>query len=95
MHFETIWNEAESVAKSYTDLKRKEILKQCRSGLEDLADADDQKEYETALGQLLFGLCSLCAHLEDKKDIQVNSALALSNEILKQRAEILDPDPPE
>ena len=94
-HFETIWNEAESVSKSYTDLSRKEILRQVRKGLDDLADADEPNEYNEAMGDILFGLCSLCAHLEDKKNIQVNSATALIDAIERKRANLLDPEPPE
>lgn len=94
-HFETIWNEAESVSKSYTDLSRKEILRQVRKGLDDLADADEPNEYHEAMGDILFGLCSLCAHLEDKKSIQVNSATALIDAIERKRANLLDPEPPE
>jgi hypothetical protein len=95
MHFETIWNEAESVSKSYTDLKRKDILGQIRKNLDNLADADEPSEYHEALGDILFSLCSLCAHLEDKKSTQVNSATALSDAIERRRAELLDPEPPE
>jgi hypothetical protein len=47
------------------------------------------------LGDILFGLCSLCAHLEDKKSVQVNSATALVQAIERKRAELLDPEPPE
>jgi hypothetical protein len=95
MHFETIWNEAESVSKSYTELKRKEILAQLRKGLDDLADADEHREYHEAMGDILFGLCALCAHLQDKKSIQVNSAAALTDAIEKNRAQLLDPENPE
>lgn len=94
-HFETIWNEAESVSKSYTDLKRKDIFRQIRTGLDDLADAEESKELHDAMGDILFGLCALCAHLEDKKSIQVNSARALMEAIERKRAELLDPEPPE
>lgn len=94
-HFETIWNEAESVSKSYTDLKRKDIFRQIRTGLDDLADAEESKELHDAMGDILFGLCALCAHLEDKKSIQVNSARALIEAIERKRAELLDPEPPE
>lgn len=95
LHFELIWNEAESVSKSYTDLKRKDILAQVRKSLDDLADADEHSEYHEALGDILFGLCALCAHLEDKKSIQINSATALTDAIERKRAELLDPEPPE
>jgi len=95
MHFETIWNEAESVSKSYTELKRKDILAQLRKSLDDLADADEHNEYHEALGDILLGLCALCAHLEDKKSIQINSATALTDAIERSRAQLLDPEPPE
>ena len=94
-HFETIWNEAESVSKSYTELKRKDILAQVRKSLDDLADADEHSEYHEALGDILFGLCGLCAHLDDKRSIQVNSATALADAIERHRAQLLDPEPPE
>lgn len=90
IHFETIWNEAESVAKSFTNLSRRDILKRCRSSLDDLSDSDIPEEYHKALGELLFGLCSLCAHLEEKKNIQINSATALKDSIEINRAKILD-----
>lgn len=94
-HFETIWNEAESVSKSYTDLKRKDIFRQIRQGLDDLSDAEENQELHEAMGDVLFGLCALCAHLEDKKSIQLNSATALIEAIQRKRAELLDPEPPE
>ena len=53
-HFETIWNEAESVAKSFTDLGRKEILRKIRTGVDNLADSDSIAEYNEALGNVLF-----------------------------------------
>ena len=91
-HFETIWNESESIAKSYTDLDRKQIIKECRAGLDGLVDAETSEEYHTALGNLLFGLCSFCAHLDEKKNIILNSAAALSAANNNHRMEILDPD---
>jgi NTP pyrophosphatase (non-canonical NTP hydrolase) len=94
-HFETIWNEAESVSKSYTDLKRKDIFREIRKAIDDLADAEESEDLHEALGDILFGLCSLCAHLEDKKSVQVNSATALVQAIERKRAELLDPEPPE
>lgn len=95
IHFETIWNEAESVSKSFTDLNRKEILKKLRAGVDDLADADEAGEYSDALGSILFELCALCAHLEDKKSMQINSALALSNTIKNKREEIIKQPKPQ
>jgi hypothetical protein len=89
IHFETIWNAAESVVKSYTDLGRKEILGQVRAGVDNLADSDSIAEYNDALGDVLFGLCALCAHLEEKKNLQLNSAAALAQAIERKRAEIL------
>lgn len=94
-HFETIWNEAESVSKSYTDLKRKDIFRKIRDGVDNLADAEEPQDLQTAMGDVLFGLCALCAHLEDKKSVQVNSATALVDAIERNRAELLDPEPPE
>jgi len=88
MHFETIWNQAESVAKSFTDLGRKEIFKEIRAGVDSLSDSDSIAEYNEALGDILFGLCALCAHLEDKKGLQVNSAAALTQAIAKKRSEL-------
>jgi len=93
IHFETIWNQSESVAKSYTDLARKEILGQIRTGVDGLADSDSETEYTEALGDVLFGLCALCAHLEEKKGLQINSAAALSQAIERKRAEILGSQP--
>lgn len=93
-HFETVWNEAESVSKSYTDLSRKEILKQLRAAVEDLADADEREDYQEALGNSLFALCALCAHLEDKKEMSINSHSALVDAIERKRAELLDPERP-
>lgn len=93
-HFETVWNEAESVSKSYTDLSRKDILKQLRTAIDDLADADEQGEYQEALGDSLFALCALCAHLEDKKEMTINSHSALVEAIERKRAELLDPERP-
>ena len=87
-HFETIWNEAESVAKSFTDLGRKEILRKIRTGVDNLADSDSIAEYNEALGNVLFELCALCAHLEEKKNLQLNSAAALTMAIDRQRAEL-------
>ena len=92
MHFETIWNAAELVAKNYIDLERKKIVRSCRSALDDLVDADNQEEYHKALGDLLFGLCSFCASTEKNEKIQINSAIALSNSISRKREEILDSD---
>lgn len=95
MHFETIWNEAESVAKSYSNLDRKKIIRGIRNSLEDLADGETPEELHKALGEILFGLCSFCAHLEEKSDIQVNSATALQQAIESNRQKLLDPEPPE
>jgi hypothetical protein len=95
MHFETIWNEAESVAKSYSDLDRKKIIRQIRNGLEDLADGESQDNLYMAMGDILFGLCAFCAHLEEKGGIQLNSATALQQAIEKNRQQLLDPEPPE
>jgi hypothetical protein len=89
LHFETIWNQAESVAKSFTDLGRKEILKEIRADVDNLSDSDSIAEYNEALGDILFGLCALCAHLEDKKGLQVNSAAALTQAIAKKRSELV------
>ena len=91
MHFETTWNEAENMAKSYTTLSRKEIFGSLRKSLDDLSDSECSEEYHKAMGQMLFGLCSLCAHLEIKQSVIVNSALSLEREIEKKRADILDP----
>ena len=93
MHFETIWNQAESVAKSYTDLGRKEIIRQIRSGVDGLVDSGSIAEYNEALGDVLFGLCALCAHLEEKKGIQLNSAAALVNAIARKRTELVGAPP--
>ncbi len=92
LHFETIWNQAESVAKSYTDLGRKEVLKQIRAGIDGLADSESVDEYNEALGDVLFGLCALCAHLEDKKHLQINSAASLISAIERKRAELISLD---
>jgi hypothetical protein len=92
IHFETIWNEAESVMKSYTDLNRKDILKLCRDSLNDLSDGESQEDLQIAMGNILFGLCSFCAFLEDKQKIEINSATALINAIERKRIEILDQD---
>ena len=89
LHFETTWNQAESVVKSYTDLGRKEILGQIRTGVDGLADSDSADEYNDALGDVLFGLCALCAHLEDKKKLQIDSHVALIQAIERKRTEIL------
>jgi hypothetical protein len=89
IHFETIWNEAESVAKSYTDLYRKDILKAVREGVDGLSDSESIAEYNDALGQVLFGLCALCAHLEEKKGLQLNSAAALVQAIANKRSELV------
>jgi hypothetical protein len=91
MHFETTWNEAESMAKSYTTLSRKEILGSLRKSLDDLADSEKSEEYHKAMGEVLFGLCSLCAHLEVKQSIIINSAVSLEREIEKRRSVLLDP----
>ena len=93
IHFETIWNQSESVAKSYTDLGRKEILGEIRAGVDGLADSESAAEYTEALGDVLFGLCSLCANLEEKKGLQINSAAALAQAIERKRAEILGTKP--
>jgi hypothetical protein len=89
LHFETIWNQAESVAKSFTDLSRKEILGHVRDGVDNLADSDSIAEYNEALGDILFGLCELCAHLEEKKSLQLNSAAALTQAIVKNRLKLV------
>lgn len=94
-HFETIWNEAESVSKSYTDLERKQVLRKIRDGLEGLTDSEEAGELHEAMGDILFGLCSFCAYLEEKKGVQLNSATALLNAIEKHRQQLLDPEPPE
>jgi hypothetical protein len=91
IHFETIWNEAESVARSFTDLSRKEILGQARASLDSLADSDSIAEYNEAMGNLLFELCALCSHLEEKKGLQINSATALMQAIARKRAELTNP----
>ncbi len=91
LHFETIWNQAESMAKSYTDLGRKDIFKEIRTGVDSLVDSDSIAEYNEALGDVLFGLCALCAHLEDKKNLQLNSAAALLNAIERKRIELIKP----
>lgn len=95
MHFETIWNEAESVAKSYTSLERKKIIREIRNALDDLVDSEDHDAMHEAVGDVLFGLCAFCAYLEDKKSIQLNSATALQAAIESKRQQLLDPDPPE
>jgi len=95
IHFETIWNEAESVSKSYTDLKRKDILKEIRQALENLVDSEEEVDYHTALGDMLYGLCAFCAHLETKKELQINSATALSAAIARKREALLDPNKPD
>lgn len=88
LHFETIWNQAESVAKSFSTLNRKDILGNIRTAIDNLSDSDTLPEYNEALGDILFGLCALCAHLEDKKDLQLNSAAALMHAIERARASI-------
>jgi len=88
-HFESIWNEAESVAKSFSDLDRKDIFVQIRSATDDLVDSDSIAGYNEALGNVLFGLCSLCAYLEEKKNIELNSAAALTQAISNKRTELL------
>jgi hypothetical protein len=95
MHFETIWNEAESVAKSYSDLDRKQILRGIRNAIDDLVDSEEHSEMHESLGDILFGLCAFCAYLEDKKNIPLNSAIALQQAIEKKRQQFLDPEPPE
>lgn len=91
-HFETIWNEAESVAKSFGSLDQKETIRNLRKSWDDLTDtilgSGSIAEYNDAIGQLLFGLCELCAHLEEKRGIVVNSAAALTQAIAKKRDEI-------
>jgi len=95
IHFETTWNEAESVAKSFTDLSRKEILGQLRISVDNLSDSDSIAEYNEALGNILFSLCAMCAHLEEKKSIQLNSAAALVHAIARKRIELVGtPKPP-
>jgi hypothetical protein len=89
VHFETIWNEAESVAKSYTKLSRKDIFTQIRDSLDNLSDSESQEEYHESLGDILFGLCSLCACLEDRKNIIVDSASALAQAIERKRSELI------
>lgn len=95
IHFENIWNEAESMAKSYSDLDRKEILQALRKSVNDLSDSDSENDYHLSLGSILFDLCYLCAYLEDKKSIQINSASALRDAIERKRFQILNPEPPE
>jgi hypothetical protein len=92
VHFETIWNEAESVVKSYIDLNRKDIFKLCRDALNDLSDGESQEDLHIAMGNMLFGLCSFCAFLEEKQKIEINSAIALIDSIERKRIEILDPE---
>lgn len=87
MHFENIWNSAESLSKSCLTLKRKDILQDCRKYLEDLSDSDTVEDYQTSLGNLLFSLCSLCAFLEENKKMVINSATALENAIDRKRKE--------
>lgn len=94
IHFENIWNTAESLSKSYTQLSRKEIFGQMRKALDDLSDSEKQEDYNKALGDMLFGLCSLCAHLENK-EIIINSAVSLSDAIERKRSETLDPEQPD
>lgn len=89
-HFEFIWNEAESVSKSFLSLNRKKILKNCRDSLNDLSDSETAKDYTIALGDLLFQLCAFCAYLDEKQKIEVNSAEALFNAIERKRLEVLD-----
>ena len=89
IHFETIWNQAESVAKSYTDLNRKEIIRQIRSSMDNLVDSVSIAEYNEAFGDVLFSLCSLCAHLEEKGGIQLNSAAALVSAISRKRTALV------
>lgn len=89
IHFENIWNEAESVSKSYLDLDRKTILKKCRDSVNDLSDAETEKDYSEILGSILFNLCSLLSFLNEK-GIVVNSAEALRKEIENQRKIILN-----
>jgi NTP pyrophosphatase (non-canonical NTP hydrolase) len=93
LHFETIWNQAESVSKSFADLNRKQILGQIRTGMDNLADSDSLAEYNEALGDILFCLCMFCAHLEDKKGLTLNSAAALTQTIAKKRAELVEGKP--
>lgn len=88
VHFEIIWNQAESLSKSFTDLDRKKIFKEIRTGVDNLADSDSIAEYNEALGEVLFGLCSLCAHLEEKKGLVVNSFAALTQAIENKRIEL-------
>lgn len=93
-HFETIWNEAESVAKSFGNLEQKETLRNLRKSWDELTDAilgsGSIAEYNYAIGQLLFGLCELCAHLEEKHGIVINSAAALTQAIVMKRAQLTD-----
>lgn len=89
MHFETIWNEAESVVKNYSNPNRKDILKFCRDSLNDLSDAEEKVDYHNALGELLFGLCAFCAFLDEKHNIEINSATALAKTIETKRKEFL------
>jgi hypothetical protein len=94
MHFEVIWNEAESIAKSYTDLDRKQISRKAISSLQDLLDYDNTPEtLHKSIGDLLFELCSLCAYYEEKSKIEINVATALIDTIQHKRAEILDNPP--
>jgi NTP pyrophosphatase (non-canonical NTP hydrolase) len=89
-HFEFIWNEAESVSKSFINLNRKKILKNCRNNLNDLSDSESSNDYTIALGDLLFQLCSFCAYLQENHNIEINSAEALINAIERKRLEVLD-----
>jgi hypothetical protein len=93
IHFETIWNEGESIFKSYSELKRKDVLQNLRKNLENLSDSEDKKDYENALGDILLDLCGLCAYLEENKKMQVNSATCLTDAITRRRAQILDTPP--
>lgn len=89
MHFETIWNEAESISKSFSSLSRKEILGKLRKALDDLSDSDSIAELNQSFGDMLFEMCAFCAHLEDKKGLVINSAAALMQVNAQRRAQLI------
>lgn len=90
MHFETIWNEAESVAKSYSDLNHKKIIRNIRTSIEDLSDGENIEELHSAMGDILFNLCEFCAYLEEKCNLELNSATALQQSIEQNRIKLLN-----
>lgn len=93
MHFELLWAQAESMAKSYKLLDRKKILQEIQQGVFDLTNAEGHVEYHIAIGNILLGLCSMCSALEENEKIGVNSYAALFQAIERKRAEVLDPKP--